>query len=326
MLFSSPRKILTRFSRTIAIAATAVVAALPASAADFPSKPVTLVVPASAGGGQDTQARAMANVLEPLLGQPIQVVNKPGAAHYIGAKFVADAKPDGYTLMSDNAGTLILADLAKPQVVDVLKDFEIIAMIGELYTALAVRTDDERFPTIQAFIDYAKQHPEMTYGFSGKGSFHHIAALGVENAQGYTARAVPFKGGSNVRAALLGGQIDFAWIGIQQLSGYEEKMKALAVAAEERDPVMSQYPTFKELGLPYTLVTGPSVVFAPKGTPTEVVEMLGNAIEKGIMSEKYKKIIEKQGLVPVYRNAADTKAYLQGLAEKWKPLVSNLSN
>ncbi len=293
-----------------------------AYSAEYPAKPITIVVPASAGGGQDTQARTLANIARKHIGQPFQIVNKPGAGHFIGAKFVADSKPDGYTVMSDNLGTLILKSLAKPQAVDPLKDFEIVAMFGELYTALVIRTDDERFSTTKEFMAYAKQHPEMTYGFSGKGGFHHVAAQGIENAMGYKARAVPFKGGSKVRAAILGGQIDFAWIGIQQLRGYEDKITALALAAEERYPAMPQYPTFKEQGLPYTLVTGPSVLMAPKGTPKEVIAVLGAAIEKTANSPEYAESIKAKGLIPVYKNAADTKAYLNALVEKWKPLVT----
>jgi tripartite-type tricarboxylate transporter receptor subunit TctC len=307
----------------VALMSAAVVFATSQSAyAEYPTKSITLVVPASAGGGQDTQARALASIIRGDLGKPIQVVNKPGGGHFIGAKFVADSKADGYTIMSDNLGTLILRSLAKKQAVDPLEDFEIVAMIGELYTALIVQQDDKRFSTTTQFIDYAKQHPEMTYGFSGKGGFHHIAGLGVANALGYSGRAIPFKGGSKVRAAMLGGQIDYAWIGIQQIKGYEDKLKVLAVASETRYPAMPDHPTFKEQGLPYTLVTGPSVVMAPKGTPKEVIATLGAAIEKGVNSAKYASMIKKKGLVPVYRNAADAKAYLLGLADKWKPLVA----
>lgn len=289
--------------------------------AEYPVKPITLVVPASAGGGQDTQARALAQIIRKDLGKPIQVVNKPGGGHFIGAKFVADSKADGYTIMSDNLGTLILRSLAKKQAVDPLKDFEIIAMIGELYTALIVQQDDKRFSTTAQFIDYAKQHPEMTYGFSGKGGFHHIAGLGVAKAIGYSGRAIPFKGGSKVRAAILGGQIDYAWIGIQQIKGYEGKLKVLGVASESRYPAMPDHPTFKEQSLPYTLVTGPSVVMAPKGTPKNVIAKLGAAIEKGVNSAKYANLIKKKGLVPVYKNAKEARAYLNSLANKWKPLV-----
>jgi tripartite-type tricarboxylate transporter receptor subunit TctC len=325
MFRSQHKDFLPHFCRTIAIGALVAFAASQAAFAEYPSKSITVVVPRSAGGGQDTQARALATVVRPILGRPLQVVNKTGAAGFIGAKFVVDARPDGYTLMQDNAANLILPALAKRQVVDPLNDLEIIAMTGELYTALTVRTDDDRFPTIKEFVAYARKHPEMTYGFSGKGGFHHVAGLGVERALGYTARAVPFKGGGNVRAALLGGQIDFAWIGIQQLRGFEAKMKAIAVASEDRYPAMPDYPTFKEQGLPYTLVTGPSIIFAPKGLPKAVIAKLGAAIEKAVKSAKYADMIKKRGLVPVYRNAADAKAYVHGLAKKWKPLVATLS-
>lgn len=317
---------LARLCRTVAVGATIAVAVSSVAHAEFPEKSMTLVVPKSAGGGTDTQARAMATMSEPHLGQPFQVVNKPGAGGYIGAKFVADAKADGYTMMVQNAGTFILKALAKPQVVDPFEDFEVVAMFGELYTALVTRKDDERFSTTQDFIEYAKQHPEMTYGFAGKGGFHHIAAVGVEQALGYEARAIPFKGGSKARAAILGGQVDFAWMGIQQIRGFEDKLTALAVASEERYSAMPNYPTFKEQGLPYTLVTGPTVVMLPKGAPKEAIARLGDAIEKGVTSDKYAEMIKNKGLVPRYMNAADATAYLQGLAEEWKPLVATLAD
>lgn len=312
--------------RTAAVATAVAVAAPSAAHAEFPEKSMTLVVPKSAGGGTDTQARAMASVSEPHLGEPFQVVNKPGAGGYIGAKFVADAKADGYTMMVQNAGTFILKALAKPQVVDPFDDFEVVAMFGELYTALVVRADDERFSTIQEFIAYAKQHPEMTYGFAGKGGFHHIAAVGVERAVGYEARAVPFKGGSKARAAILGGQIDFAWMGIQQIRGFEDDLTALALASDERYPAMPDYPTFKEQGLPYTLVTGPTVVMVPKGTPKDAIAKLGDAIEKGVTTAKYAEMIKSKGLVPRYMNGGDATAYLRRLADDWRPLVTTLAD
>lgn len=311
--------------RGLAALSAAAIAALGTPAfADFPERQITVITPVGAGGGTDTHARALASALGDTLGVPLSVVNRPGAGGYVGAQEVATARPDGYTLMVQSYGTFMLGDIGLEQPVSPLEDFRILGIVGELYTGLVIRSDDERFSTLDEFQEWAAANPGFTYGFAGNGSWHHAAAVAANSGMGIEGRPVVFSSGGAARGALLGAQTDIAWMGVQQLSGFEEELTMLAVNSDERYPLAEDIPTFADLDVPYTLVTSPMVIAAPAGVPDEVVETLRGAIETAATSDSYRETLEANLAYPRYMSAEEGRAYLERLYDSWGPVAASL--
>lgn len=314
---------LTRRAGLIA-AALATLTTATTAFAEFPDRALTIITPVGAGGGTDTHARALAAALQGPLGQPVSVVNRPGAGGYVGAQEVVNARPDGYTIMVQSYGTFMLRAIGGPQPVNPLEDFRILGVVGELYTGLVIRKDDDRFSDLESFQAWAKDNPDFTYGFSGNGSWHNAAAVAANGGLEIEGRPVVFKGGGATRAALLGAQTDIAWMGVQQLAGFEEQLTMLAVNSEERYPLAEDIPTFKDLGRPYTLVTSPMVVAAPAAVPDDVAAMLEAAIMEAAQSEGYGETLQGKLAVPRYLAPTEGRAYLQSLWDSWGPVAASL--
>ena len=307
----------------VALAAAALVSVLaPAGAqADYPERQVTMIVPLAPGGGSDTQARILAKFLTEKFGHPVIVVNKPGANGYIGAQLVADSRPDGYTLMLQSAGSFMLAGMMRPQVLNALTDLKPVAQVGELNTSVMVRVDSPH-KTLREFLDHAKSKPgALRWSHNGRGSFHHIAGVGFNRDAGLKTRDVPFDGGGPSRAALVGGQVDYALLGIQQLSGFEAQIRPLGLVSDERDELFPDVPTLKEQGVDVPVVSSPTVLYAPKATPDETVSRVAKAVEDVVKSEPYRKELAKIGLSSAYRGPEATASYLKKLHDSWMPLV-----
>lgn len=308
----------------LALCAVAALATGTAALAEFPERQITIITPVGAGGGTDTHARALAEALSGTLDVPISVVNRPGAGGYVGAQEVVSARPDGYTLMVQSYGTFMLRAIGGPQPVQPLEDFTVLGVVGELYTGLVIRRDDPRFSTLEEFKAWAADNPDFTFGFSGNGSWHHAAAAAANDGMGIAGRPVVFKGGGATRAALLGGQTDIAWMGVQQLAGFEEQLMMLAVNSEERYPLADGIPTFKDLGIPYTLVTSPMVVAAPAGIPDDVASILQAAVGTAAQSDSYSATLKAGLAYPRYLDPAAGTAYLKSLWDSWGPVAASL--
>ena len=216
----------------------------------------------------------------------------------------------------------MMAALRKKPPVHPLDDLTILGEIGELYTGMVIRKDDDRFSNLEEFKTWAKKNPNFTFGFPGKGSWHNVSADVVNNGSGYQGAApCRLKGGAHARSALLGGQVDIAWIGVQQMAGFESKLKLLMVNSEERYPFAKDTPTIKEKGIPYTLVTSPIVLCGPAGLDAVTVAKLDAAIKQAVQSEAYKKKLEKNLAVARYLNSKDARAYLTTLWKNWGELI-----
>ncbi|MEO1310397.1 MAG: tripartite tricarboxylate transporter substrate binding protein [Pseudomonadota bacterium] len=317
---------MTTTTRRAVLAATAafgVLAAYPAWA-DFPERAITVITPVGAGGGTDTHARALATALSEPLGVPLNVVNRPGAGGYVGAQEVVNSRADGYTLMVQSYGTFMMRAISKQQPVHPLEDFRILGVVGELYTGLVIRRDDERFNDLESFKAWAAENPNFTFGFSGNGSWHNAAAKAANDGMGIAGRPVVFKGGGATRAALLGGQTDIAWMGVQQLAGFEAQLTMLAVNSEERYPLATDIPTLNDLGIPYTLVTSPMVIAAPAGLPDDVASRLEEAVKAAATSESYKQSLASKLAYPRYWPPGEGRDYLQSLWDSWGPVAASI--
>lgn len=293
-------------------------------AADWPKRPINLVVPYKAGGGTDAYARAIAAAAKGILKTPVVVVNKPGSGGLNGANSVVGARPDGYTMMMTSGGSFLLSTLLRDTKIDALESFEFVAQVGQLKTSLMVPVNSP-FKSVEDLISTAKAKPgSLRWAHSGRGGFHFVGGLGFLTQNGIKAQDVPFKGGGPTRAALIGEQADFGFLGVQQLAGFEKQLRALAVNSFGRDGVMKEVPSFGELGIPFAAVSSPVIVFAPKGTPTDIVSAMEEALSQIAAKPEFAELLVKRGTGPVYQTGELAKAALSSMKKDAEPLLATL--
>jgi tripartite-type tricarboxylate transporter receptor subunit TctC len=260
--------------------------ALPAGEAlaqQWPSRSIRFVVPLPPGGSPDYLARLLAERLQPVLGQPLVVENKPGAAGNIARDFVAKAPADGYTiLMSESAHVMSAAVVAKLPY-DPIKDFEPISLAATIPFGLTVNSNMP-VHSLNEFIEYAKKSPKpLTYGTAGIGSPHHFAVELLRSMTGINVLHVPYKGSAGIIPALLSGEIDFTIAAENSLLPHYKsgKLRPIAIAASTRTAILPDVPTIAEAGpLPGYAVTVWLGVMAPAGTPRPIVDRLNAEVNK----------------------------------------------
>ena len=256
-----------------------------AQAEDYPARTVTIIVPFAAGGPADITARIVADIFNRHLGQKFVVENVGGAGGTIGALRAARAAPDGYTILSGHLGTNALAPAFYPDLAyDPQKDFEPIGLSAEYPELLVVRKD---FPAnnLKEFVAYAKANTgKLNVGHAGLGSVSYIGCLLLDSAIGIKPTLVPFTGTAPVLNAMLGGQIDYECDPVLGTLSQVQAgaVKALAIAARKRSPMLPDVPTSYEQGFGEFDCAPFYAVFAPKGTPQPVIEKLVEALDKGL--------------------------------------------
>ncbi len=314
-----------RFFIIVALVALMGVLTTGAFAANYPKRPINVIVPYKAGGGVDTYARALAaTASKGIVKVPLVVVNKAGSGGLNGAQGVVGAKPDGYTFMLTSGGSFLLSTMTRTTKIDALESFDFVAQVGELTTALMVPVNSP-FKTVQDLIDAAKAKPgSLRWAHSGRGGFHNVAGLGFLAKNGIKAQDVPFKGGGPARAALIGAQTDFGFIGIQQLAGFESQIRALAVNAAERDSVMKDVPSFGELNIPFAKISSPVILAAPNGTSPEIIAFLQDAMKKITEEKGFAETLAKGGTSPRFQDGAGVKATLTSMKTDAEPLLAGL--
>jgi tripartite-type tricarboxylate transporter receptor subunit TctC len=285
---------------------------------------VTIIVPLAPGGGSDTQARLLARALIARLGQPFIVVNRPGANGYVGAQYLNDARPDGHTLMIQSAGSFILAALMRRQSLDPMTDFVPVAQIGELSTSIMVKEDGPYRALADLLADARARPGQLRWSHNGRGSFHHVAGAGFARAARLRLRDVPFDGGGPSRAAVIGGTVEFGFLGIQQVSGFESQLRILGLVNDARDTAFPDVPTLAEQGLTVPLISSPTVLYAPRGTPAGLAAQISREVEIAVASEGYRAEVMRLGLSPAFRDAAATHAHLLRIRSEAEPIVAEL--
>jgi tripartite-type tricarboxylate transporter receptor subunit TctC len=298
--------------------------ASPAFAA-FPEKPITLVVGFGAGGGTDSYARALASVAPEYIGNPpLIVVNKAGGSGIPAAKYVADSKPDGYTLYLASGGSFWFSTKFRKAPVEPFKDFKMVCMVGRLLPAVFVH-QDSKFKTAKELADYVKANPgKLRYSTPGRTSTWGIAGLAFVKRNGLNAVDVPAKGGAPARGLLIGKQVDFATIGVHLVNGFQDQIRAIGLIYPERDPHNKKVPTVKEQGLELLEVFTPMIVMAPKGTPDDRMATLDAACKKMTDHKAYGRLLKKAGLPAKYLSGPETTKYYKRLGDDWQPLVDEL--
>ena len=297
-----------------------------ARAQAFPTKPVTIIVPFSAGGPLDTLCRILAEPMTASLGQPVVIEDVTGAGGAIGITRVARSAPDGYTLISGNQGSHITLGAMQEVSFDLLRDFTPVAMFAVNSQLVLVRNSLEA-KTLRELVALAKASPgKLSDGGGGYGTVAHTSVLEFQKASGTTVQFIPYRGASAALQDLLAGQIDMM---IDQPSNslpYVQagKVRALAVTASKRLEAAPNIPTTDEAGLPgfYTAVW--QALWAPRGTPDAVIERLNKAVRTALGDPKVRQRFGELGqeIPPAEQQSARWLADFQKTeVEKLVPLV-----
>jgi tripartite-type tricarboxylate transporter receptor subunit TctC len=304
-----------------AAAATAALAPHAARATAWPDRPLTMIVAYPAGGGTDVAARTLARFLERDLGQPIAVINRPGAGGEIGFTELARAKPDGYTLGFINTPTIVTIPIERPQARFRLDDFAPVANVVDDPGSFFVNADS----TIRGLADlvaYARAHPErVTVGTSGIGSDDHLAMLAFQRLTGVRMTHVPYAGSAQVKNAILSRTIVVAGMNIAE--GVAEmrqgQLRSLGQMGERRWSEAADIPTFREQGI--DVVEGSMRgLAAPAGVPREVLERVAAAARAAMEDQEFRRLAKGQALPLRYLGPDDYRKELAALRESYQRL------
>lgn len=285
-----------------------------AAAQVFPSKPITLVVPYSAGGGHDAMARVVAERLQARLGQTVLVDNKAGANGMLGAEFVTRAAPDGYTLLFASPAEIVISPTAyKTMRYDPFKDLTPVTLAG-MTPLVVVANPATGVKTMAELIAMAKAQPgKLSFGTSGNASSQHLAGALLNNMAGIDLQHIPYKGAGPATNDVLGGQIPFAIVGMAPVLGHIRagKLVPLAITQSSRASWAPQLPTVSETpGLKGFEATHWMGVFAPANTPPEIVNKLQSEIAALLAVPETRARLITMGIEPVANSPAEFRAFL----------------
>jgi tripartite-type tricarboxylate transporter receptor subunit TctC len=293
--------------------------------AKFPEKPITFVVPSAPGGTTDFTARLVATPLAAVLGQPVIVDNQAGAAGNIGNQLVARAKPDGYTLLVAYSGYQVgNPHLFKKAGWDPIKDFEPVAMMSRAPQVVVIRSSLP-FKTMQEMIGYARSKPgKLNYASSGNGSIQHIAAEMLKQQTGTFITHIPYRGAGPAVQDMLGGNVDiFVTTPASVISHIKAgTLRALAVTSDARLASLPDVPTVAQAGLPQFKLDSWFALYAPAGTPADVVQTLNQAVNKILQQPDVKRKAEDSGTTTEVMTPAQLGAYTKKELDFWGQVIT----
>jgi tripartite-type tricarboxylate transporter receptor subunit TctC len=309
------------------LAALLLAASALAHADPYPSKPVRVIVPYPPGGAVDAVTRKMAAKLQEQTGQTFYVENKAGATSTIGIMSALQAPHDGYTLVANDTTYALLPHIYKKLPFDIDKDMLPISAFVFAPMAVAVKTES-RYKTLADLLGAAKAAPHtITYGTGGAGSTPHFASEGLAMAAGVSFTHIPFKGAGEATMALLSSTIDFQIASTPGVVGPVKggKLRLLAVSGDKRVPAFPDVPTFAEAGVKNYGVINFTSLWAPKGTPPEVVARLQAEIAKAMASPDMKAYAEGISAVPGYWDGATLGKTIAERTAYWGKVAANAS-
>jgi tripartite-type tricarboxylate transporter receptor subunit TctC len=312
------RSVLARLGA--ALAATALLAT--SAWAAFPDRPVRLVVPFAPGGGTDAIARTLAVGMGQVLGQPVIVDNKPGAGTIIGSDHVAKSAPDGYTLVVATFAHAVNPSLMPRLPFDTDKAFAPVILLARGPNVLVVRADSP-YKSVQDVLAAARARPgRITYASQGNGTSAHLAGEMFDYLARVRTSHVPYKGAGPAMTDLLGGQVDmmFATAAAAKPQVAGGKLRALAVTTPKRSDAFKDVPALAE-AVPGYAVESWYGLFAPAGTPPEVIARLHAAAKKAIESPEFRHKLEPEGLTVSGGSPAELDAYVRGEQARWSKVV-----
>jgi len=301
-------------------------AAVPASAQQYPARPVTLVVPFAAGGPTDTVARLIAQVMTEDLGQQVTVENVGGAGGTLGAARVAQAAPDGYTVFLHHIGMATSATLYRQLPYNTLADFAPIGLVTDVPMTIIAKKD---LPpnTLAELVDYLKANSErVTLANAGIGAASHLCGMLLQSALGTTLTTVPYRGTGPAMNDLIGGHVDVMCDQTTNTTPQIQSgaVKAYAVTTPDRVASLPNLPTVVEAGLPSIQVAVWHGLYAPKGTPEAIVNRLAQSLQKALQADSVKARFAELGTAPVALDRATPAAlrsHLEAEIARWRPII-----
>jgi tripartite-type tricarboxylate transporter receptor subunit TctC len=318
---------MTKIRMALAAAAALAALAATASAQDWPTHPITLIVPFAAGGGVDSSARLQALAMGEALGQTIVIENVGAAAGTVGSARVAKAAPDGYTMLIGNSGTHVYSlSLYKKRPYDAVTDFEPIGMVTESPRLLVAR---KGLPVnnLQELIAYMKANQaKMQYGSAGVGSGTHLPCALLNHTLGVDITMVPYRGENPALQDVIADRVDYMCTTIQSGAAQARQgtVKGIAVMASKRAAIIPNVPTTAEQGLPGVEASVWNGFFFPKGTPKPIVDKMHAAMEKMIARPDIRQKMEALGLEilpPEQRTSAYLAKFLPQDIERWAKVI-----
>ncbi|MEJ5990303.1 tripartite tricarboxylate transporter substrate binding protein [Ramlibacter sp. PS3R-8] len=314
--------------RSLAAGALACLAAACAVAqpADWPARPIRIIVPAPAAGPFDRVIRPIAQHMTQTLKQSVVVDNRPSAGNIVGTQAGATAAPDGYTLTMTGMLNTIAQSMYDNVPFDIVKDFEHVGAIGGGAQWLVVRSD-AGISSLQDLVQQARREPgKINYASSGAGSTGHLVMELLQRAAGIQLTHVPYKGGAPALQDVLAGVVPVIVIPSNAaLSSVQAgKLKVLAVSSETRSPLVPNVPTFAELGYKQLSLTSWVGLSAPKGTPAAVVRRIHAALAAALQDPALSKQLESEGMIPFSTTSEQYAQLVREDTQRWGQLVRSL--
>jgi tripartite-type tricarboxylate transporter receptor subunit TctC len=292
----------------------------------WPTRPVTLIVPFSAGGTTDIVARLVGAKLQQMWGQPVVIEDRPGAGGNIGAGVVAKAQPDGYTLLVPSGSILTVnPHIYKDMGFDPQKD---LVPITNLASGPMIVVVNPNVPArnLKELIALAKKEPgQLNFGSAGIGSQVHMAGENFADAAGIDIKHIPYKGEALGLNDLMGGQVQLMVGNIAAASGFVKsgKLRALAVTSKDRSPMMPDVPSADEAGLAGFESVGWFGLMAPAGTPRAIVDKIQADTARALQDPEVKSALAKQGMEPVGNKPDEMARAMADESRKWARVVTN---
>ena len=289
----------------------------------FPQRPITLVVPFAPGGGTDSLGRELGKLLQERLGQGVVIDNRGGAGGAIAAAQVAQAKPDGYTLLMVTSTFVTVAATDRKLPYDILKDFTPIAMLGRGPLLLVVNKDTP-ITNVSQLIDAAKKKPDqLNYVSAGPGSINHLAGELFVQRTGAEMTHIPYKGSGPATLDLVAGQAQVFFATVPTILGQVkgERVRLIATTSAKRSKLFPDVPTVQEAGVRDFAVETWWGVVGPSGLPAEIVRALNKAINEAAATPEMRKRFESEGAEPFSGTPSDLHAVLRDELDGWRRVV-----
>ena len=293
-----------------------------ASANTFPQKPVRIVVPFSPGGGTDLIARTLGQEMSKDLGQPVIIDNKPGAGTIIGTDAIAKAQPDGYSLVMASFAHAVNPSLQSKLPFDNAKAFAPVILVGRGPNVLVVRPASP-FKTVADVLAAAKANPgKLTYASQGAGTSAHLAGEMFDNLAKVKTLHIPYRGAGPAMTDLMGGQVEMFFGTAAAVAPFVERgqLRAIAVTSAVPSPAFKGVPTIGA-SIPGYAVESWYGLYAPAGTPKDVIDRLNAAARKAARSPDFTRKVEQEGLNIAAGDPAELDAYVRGEEARWARVV-----
>jgi len=309
---------LRSFSAGVLASGLAALAAGGALAQEFPSEPVTIVVPFAPGGSNDIVARQLGQQLSQLWGQPVVIDNRPGGGATIGSAHLAEQDPDGYSVMIASVTFTMNAAVRDDLPFDPREDFTPIALVGQVPLVVGARPDIP-VEDVESFFEYIRGSDALSYGATGMGSIQHFAGELLNQAVGAQVQVVQYTGGGPAMTDVMGGFIEYSIGSMTQMMPQVEagNIRPIAVTSLDRSPAAPDIPTLAESGLEGFEVIQWWAILGPDGMDEAVVEALNSSINEVLATEEFAEFLANDGGTPRAMTPQETADFMAENYDRW---------